>query len=270
MHAAASIALSYRTIVFDQLGSTNQEGLDRARAGDRGRLWIRALMQTQGRGRVGRPWSSPVGNLYTSLILVDPSPMRFAPQLGFVAGVALASAVRRLPGVPDAVRLKWPNDLVYRGAKLAGILVEGCHRPDGAFACVIGFGVNCLSHPTGLDYPTTDLAEIGASAPSADELSRHLASEMGAALDLWDRGRNFGAVRERWLDLALPNGAPLTVRTSQSKTEGRFETIDEDGRLMLRTETGFLTVDAADVFPGFEAPAPAEASCDPEILNRVH
>ncbi len=252
MNDASPIERSYRTVVFDQLGSTNQEGLDRAHRGDRGRLWIRALRQTQGRGRMGRPWSSPVGNLYASLLLIDPSGTRYAPQLGFVAGVALARAVRRLPSVPDAVRLKWPNDLVHEGAKLAGILIEGCGRADGTFACVIGFGVNCISHPGGLDYRATDLAEVSRRFPSADHLGRVLADEMAATLDLWDGGRGFGFVRENWLDLALPRGTPLIVSTHGSRTEGRFDTIDDGGRLRLSTAAGPLSVEAADVFPVLE------------------
>ncbi len=250
---------SFRSITFDKLGSTNQEGLDRARRGDRGRLWIRALAQTQGRGRIGRTWSSPPGNLYASLLLVDPSEPRCAPQIGFVAGVALARAVRRLPGADHDLRLKWPNDLVHRGAKLAGILIEGCRRPDGALACVIGFGVNCVSHPVGLDYPTTDIGEVTGLPPSADDLGKILAIEMADAISLWNRGQGFASLREAWLGLALEKGTPLTVKTSSATTFGWFDTIDEAGRLRLRTDLGVVTIEAADVFAGAADAVPAHS-----------
>ena len=244
----SAVGAGYRLIVYETLGSTNQEALSRGRAGEDGRLWLQARAQTEGRGRKGRAWSSPAGNLYTTLLLVDPAEPRRAAEIGFVAGLALARAVRRLPGMPDDVRIKWPNDLVCRGAKLAGILVEGTQRPDNVFACAIGFGVNCVSHPTVPAYPTTDLSAIAAREISATSVLNLLSSEMVAALALWDKGMGFVEVRDAWLGLALPAGSALTVTTPSSTTQGLFDTIDQRGRLVLRTVTGLWTVEAADVF----------------------
>ena len=207
-----------------------------------------ARRQTEGRGRVGRSWSSPEGNLYVSLLLVDPAETRHAPELGFVAGLALARAVVEAVGRLPRLFIKWPNDLVHDGAKFAGILVEGTQTPSGAFAAVIGFGVNCRSHPSRLDYPTTDVESFAGSPCSPMSLLASLSRHVVDGLALWDRGRNFAAVRDAWLAMALPMGAPLSVRTSLSRTQGAFETIDDHGRLILRTATGLLTVDAADVF----------------------
>jgi BirA family biotin operon repressor/biotin-[acetyl-CoA-carboxylase] ligase len=146
----------WRVARFARLGSTSDEARRRALLGDPGRLWIVAGEQTRGRGRHGRSWSSPRGNLYASALLVDPCEAAKAPQIGFVAGVALVKAVEDLGGA--GVALKWPNDLMWNGAKLAGLLVEGLAAPGRGLACVVGVGVNCSSSPHGLAYPVTDLA----------------------------------------------------------------------------------------------------------------
>ncbi len=155
----AALIAGYREIHFSTLASTNEDALVRARAGEADTLWIVAESQTQGRGRVGRVWSSPPGNLYASLMLRDPADMRKAPELGFVAGLALARAVAEILGDSEAFRIKWPNDLVRGSAKFAGLLVEGTQLAGGGYGCVIGFGVNCASHPMGLEYPTTAINE---------------------------------------------------------------------------------------------------------------
>ena len=188
----AAVAAGYRHLAFDTLGSTNDEALSRARAGDPGKLWIVAGSQSRGRGRVGRSWSSPVGNLYASLLLVDPAEPRFAAELGFVAGLALARAVNRVAGRPDEVRIKWPNDLVRHGAKLAGVLVEGTQLPGGAFACVLGFGVNCASHPSGLPYRGNPHRELRQRHRGhRPRCSRPFRYPSSRCWSLWNGGREF-------------------------------------------------------------------------------
>lgn len=244
---AAEVA-GYRCEFHETLGSSNQYALDVAQRGGAGRLWVQAGAQSSGRGRSGRGWTSPPGNLYASLLLVDPAEPRCLPQLGFVAGLALVRAVRRLPGVPAHVQLKWPNDLVYAGAKVAGILAESTRIDGGRTACVVGFGVNCRSHPGGLSYETTDLARLSGLDQPPERLLRHLTATMLACLSLWDRGRNFPGVRDAWLAAALPKWSKLTVRCGSSMQQGLFDTIDVSGRLVLQTASGPMTVDAADVF----------------------
>lgn len=220
----------------------------RAQAGDRGPLWVVAARQSDGRGRQGRVWTSPPGNLYASLLLVDPVAPARAPQLGFVAGVALAEAVAACAEPASPVLIKWPNDLVHDGAKLAGILVEGGRCHDGRFACVLGFGVNRLSHPEGLPYPATDLFSIARSRPGLDTLMETLSARFADALDRFDRGRGFSVIRDDWLGHALPAGTPITVSTPSVRADGVFETIDAGGRLVLTTGSGTVTIDAGDVF----------------------
>ncbi len=246
--AERAIRAGYRINSFEVLGSTSDEAMRRAQAGDRGPLWVVAARQTGGRGRQGRVWTSPPGNLYASLLLVDPVAPAVAPQLGFVAGVALAEAVEACAAPAGPVLIKWPNDLVHGGAKLAGILVDGGRCRDGRFACALGFGVNRLSHPEGLPYPATDLFSIAPARPGLDTLMEALSAKLAEVLDLFDRGRGFAAVREAWLARALPRGTPMTVATSSVRADGVFETIDAGGRLVLTTSDGTIVIDAGDVF----------------------
>lgn len=202
--------------------------------------------QTGGRGRLGRGWASPPGNLYASLALIDPAPVAAAPQLGFVAGVALHEALSRLTG-PLAGRLaiKWPNDLLLGGAKLAGILVDGTTLPDGRLAAVIGMGVNLASHPGNTPYAATDLRETGLRP--ADVLPV-LAGTMADMLALWDEGRGFPRICEIWLGRAHALGRNITVNTGKITRQGIFRSLDAHGRLMLETEQGLALIEAGDIF----------------------
>lgn len=242
----------YRVAHFDTLGSTNDEAMARLKAGDPGALFIVANSQTKGRGRQGRAWTSPPGNLYASLALVDPAPPATAPRLGFVAGVALANALRTRLGGDARLQIKWPNDIVFAGAKLAGVLLESAGLPDGRLGCAIGFGVNCLSHPEGLPYRATDLREAGAGIADVGKVLAALAIEMHRQLAIWDRGEGFAAIRAAWLNLAAGLGERITVATPRQTFVGMFRGLDPAGRLMVETGAGYATVDAGDVFlPGF-------------------
>jgi BirA family transcriptional regulator, biotin operon repressor / biotin---[acetyl-CoA-carboxylase] ligase len=237
----------WRVARLDSVGSTNDEARRRALAGDAGRLWIIAREQTEGRGRRGRTWASPPGNLYASALLIAPSAVAIAAQIGFVAGVALRRAVGDL-GASDEVRLKWPNDLVWRGAKLAGLLVEGVALPDGRLACIVGIGVNCASAPTGLAYPVDALSNVLRRAISPDELFARLAFRFEESLLLWRRGADFAALRAQWLGYAAGLGSPIKIAGAQGSREGIFETLDAHGRLVLRGAGGLETVEAGDLF----------------------
>ena len=238
--------------------STNDEAMARARAGDPGHLWIVAEAQTGGRGRQGRVWSSPPGNLYASLLLIDPAPPGRAPELGFVAGVALHEALTAALGPDDRLALKWPNDILHDDAKLSGMLLEGALTPDGRFAVVIGMGVNCRSHPATTPYRAVDLAEIGTTLADPRDIFERLAAAMARWLAIWSAGEGFAAVRERWLAHAAGLGRDIAVATPTQKLHGRFETIDAQGRLVLATGAGRAVIEAGDVFvtaPARLAPA---------------
>ena len=250
----ASTFLAPRIERHASLGSTNDEAMRLARGGHAGNVWVVADEQTGGRGRQGRVWFSPKGNLYASLLLVDPAPVARMPELGFVAGVALAQAIRATLGGSDGVEIKWPNDMVAHGAKLAGLMLEGAGLADGRFACVIGFGVNCASHPDGpgrpggLPYQAQHLDALAGRAISPAEILARLSFKMTEWLGLYNRSDNFAAVRETWLSLAAGLGGPLRVRAAGGDLHGIFQTIDASGRLVLAKDGTTTHVDAGDVF----------------------
>jgi BirA family biotin operon repressor/biotin-[acetyl-CoA-carboxylase] ligase len=232
---------------LDVVDSTNAEALRLAKAGERGPLWIVAKEQGRGRGRRGRAWVSPAGNLYATLMLADPAPAAAAPQLGFVAALALHDAAgAAAPALAPRLALKWPNDLLCAGRKIAGILIEGEGDP---VVVAVGIGVNCRHHPDATEFPSTDFAAEGADVGAA-VLFDHLATATRARLMLWNRGAGFADIRAAWLSRALGLGQPIRVRLAERETTGCFETIDDAGRLVLRTARGEVeTVAAGDVFP---------------------
>ena len=169
-----AIEAGVRLETLAAIGSTNAEARLRAQRGERGPLWITATAQSAGRGRHGRTWISPPGNLYASLLLRDPSSFEHAPQLAFVAALALRDAiVAEAAALAPQLTFKWPNDLLLAGDKCAGILIEGEAAFDGEEAqvpkqlsVIVGIGVNCTSHPSrsgGTSFPATDLQAHGAA-----------------------------------------------------------------------------------------------------------
>lgn len=245
--APEAVAYGMSLGVFDAIGSTNDEALGFVQQGLGLAHWVVARQQNAGRGRSGRSWSSPVGNLYASLALSHPCEPRHAPQLGFVAGLALHHAVTDVTGVTaDRLTIKWPNDLLLDRAKVAGLLVEGSVGQGTSYA-VIGMGVNCLSHPKDTPYAATDLAASGA-AVTADMLFERLSMRMAEALNLWNRGEHFVLIRKAWLTRAAGRGETIRVRSGENAREGIFRDIDEEGRLLLEGANGLETVLAGDVF----------------------
>jgi BirA family biotin operon repressor/biotin-[acetyl-CoA-carboxylase] ligase len=235
-----------RHIALGTTGSTNAEALKLARAGERGPLWITAQSQSAGRGRRGSTWVSAAGNLYASLLVSQPSAPERAPQLSFVAGLALHDAVAECaPQMGPLLKLKWPNDLLLGPDKLAGILIEGENVPH--FAVVVGFGVNCVSHPGGTDYPATDLSRAGAIV-KPDALFAALSAAMQRRLAQWQGGDGFPSIRADWLKRAAGLGELIRVRLPERELSGRFNSLDEAGRLVVEQPGGFATVTAGEVF----------------------
>jgi BirA family biotin operon repressor/biotin-[acetyl-CoA-carboxylase] ligase len=249
----------FRLTFFGEAGSTNDLALAAAGEADVGHHWFVAGRQTAGRGRQGRAWESPAGNLHATLLLVAPCAAADAPKLGFVAGVALHAAVRDVaPGVAG-LALKWPNDLLADGAKLAGILLEGRMLPGGRQAVAIGIGVNLAVEPDGLPYPTTSLARLGART-TPDVLFASLSDRLAEALALFDEGRGFAAIRARWSAAALPSGAPLEVRRAAGPLAGIFKGLDDDGRLLLDAAGTLHRIEAGDVHLRSTADAARQAA----------
>jgi BirA family biotin operon repressor/biotin-[acetyl-CoA-carboxylase] ligase len=246
MNRDATGLAGVRHITYETLGSTNAEALTLARAGERGPLWITASSQSAGRGRRGSAWASPPGNLYASLLLSEPSPKPLAPQLSFVAALALHDALCDCaPRLGPLFKLKWPNDLLLGPDKLAGILIEG--ESEAVFAVVIGFGVNCINHPLDTFFPATDLRLTGAVV-APEVLFAALSVAMLHRLAQWQSCAGFATIRADWLARAAGLGEDIRVRLPERELRGRFHGIDEAGRLQVEQPSGLATVTAGEVF----------------------
>ena len=205
-------------------------------------VWLRAERQTAGRGRQGRAWVSPPGNLSASTLVRlrpgDPPPA----TLGLVAAVALDEALRVYLRDGD-LRLKWPNDLLIDGAKLSGILLE---RIDDAV--VVGTGVNLAHDPDLPERRTTSLRREGVIVDPAAFLEV-LADGFARWLSTW-RTAGLAPIRARWLERAHPVGSALSARLPDGTTlDGLFAGLDPSGALILRLADGRShVIHAADVF----------------------
>jgi BirA family biotin operon repressor/biotin-[acetyl-CoA-carboxylase] ligase len=254
---AAAIRAGVRLEACDTVGSTNAMALHRARGGERGPLWITARRQTAGRGRRGRAWVSEPGNLYATLLLTDPSPAERAAELSFVAALATCDAVVEAASTAGPhIALKWPNDVLIDGSKVAGILIEGeSGRP---LAVAIGIGVNCTHHPGDGAFPATNLAAVGFEV-SPEHLFRVLSRTMLDRLTQWRRGSGFPAIRADWLERATGLGRDIRVAIGERDLEGRFDRFDEAGHLVLGLPDGTTaTIAAGEVFP-------LDAMSDPDL-----
>ena len=190
-----------------------------------------------GRGRAGRTWLSPPGNLYASTIVRLHPGEPEAATLALVAAVALDEIASAY--APGKLQIKWPNDLMAGAAKLAGILLE-----RGGDAVVIGFGINLAHHPENLERPTASLAALIGSAPDPAVFLADLADTFARWLGRW-RGEGLAPLRARWLQRAHPVGSALKT----SEVAGLFEGLDQDGALLLRRADGRIeTIRAGDVF----------------------
>lgn len=226
-------------VALDSVGSTNDEAGRLAEQGAPEGTVVWAREQTGGRGRRGRHWASPVGNLYSSTIVRPRCSAARAAELGFVAALAVAD----LADTRRSVRLKWPNDVLVDGGKVAGILPESSVGQNGqAEHVVLGIGVNVAFAPQLPDmrYPG---AALGGSVESALE---RLAAGLARWLAVW-RSQGFDVVRQRWLEKAGPIGADVDVKLGDELVRGRFAGLDVTGALLLETPSGRRTITSGEV-----------------------
>jgi len=249
--AGSCRSLASEPLIFDEIDSTNAEARRRAEAGETGPLWIAARRQTGGRGRRGRPWETGAGNLAATLLLTTAKPPLQAAQVAFVAALAVADLASAYAD-PSRVTVKWPNDVLIGGRKVAGILVESGVLGDGRLWLGVGVGVNLATPPVAAERPATSFADHLSTPlnapPSPDAALIELAVAFDRWVDLWD-GYGFGPIAEAWTARAHGLGRPCTVRLERETLEGVALGLDADGALRLRLADGAIRrITAGDVF----------------------
>lgn len=241
----------YGRRILAEVDSTLNEAA-RIAPGLSGPEWILARRQTAGRGRRGRAWADPVGNFAATLVLFPKGDPGQVALRSFVAALAVFDACVALTGRSDGFALKWPNDVLLNGGKLAGILLESAGQGGAVSHLSIGIGVNLVATPSvdevekGALRPVSVLSETGIGV-SPDEFLGALAPAFAKheeQLTVF----GFDPVRRAWLDRAARLGQQITARTGNFETTGTFETVDAKGNLVLLTPKGRVSIPAADVF----------------------
>lgn len=241
----------YGRRVLAEVDSTNAEAA-RIVPGLTGPEWILGLTQVAGRGRRGRPWTMPAGNFAGTLVLPVSEPPQVVALRSFVASLALYEAFVAVTGRSDMLALKWPNDVLVNGGKVAGILLESLGRHGGRDWLAIGMGVNLAGAPDvgevepGALRPVSLMSEAGVRV-TPEEFLAVLASAY-AREEARFVALGFAGLRDAWLSRAARLGAVITARTGRHEFTGTFETVDDAGNLVLRTASGRQAIAAADVF----------------------
>ncbi len=247
MMAHVPMPAGCRLIVHARIGSTSDEAKRLASDGEAAWTVVWAGEQTAGRGRRARGWRSPPGNLYCSTVLRPDCAPAAAMQLGFAAAIAVAETVAPLLDDTARLRLKWPNDVLLDGQKLAGILPEASVSGRQVEWLVMGIGINVVSHPDDAGIAATDLAAAGIAARPETLLPVLVAALMQGVVGWQESG--FAAVRRSWLKWAMAVGSPITVRLGEAgRVAGRFGGVDDSGALLLETGCGTRVITTGEVF----------------------
>jgi BirA family biotin operon repressor/biotin-[acetyl-CoA-carboxylase] ligase len=237
--------------ILDTVDSTNAHAF-RMAPQHAGPCWFLAGEQTAGRGRRARAWASPRGNFHATLLLHPTEPAATVALRSFAAALALRDAFVALIGLPGAFALKWPNDVLLNGGKVAGILLESAGAGQGVAQLAIGIGVNLIAAPDasqvepGALRPVSLLGETGLRVTPEAFLNA-----LAPAYAAWEQTftqHGFAPLRRAWLDHAARLGQPIRARTGTETREGIFEAIDETGALILRQSHGSVAIPAAEVF----------------------
>jgi BirA family biotin operon repressor/biotin-[acetyl-CoA-carboxylase] ligase len=233
----------YGLKAHDELDSTNAQARRLAGNGEAGPLWITAARQSAGRGRRGRSWESPAGNLAASLLIRPTRPLAQWAQLSFAAAIATADVAAQL--APQArITVKWPNDVLGDSRKLAGILLE-----TAGTALIIGIGVNLAAYPDDTEFPAISLSALGAKPAAPEDALALLAAGFAQWYEVW-RVDGFAPIRDAWLARAAGLGQRIRARLPDRERMGVFEGIDADGALLLNEAGRTTAIVAGEVFFG--------------------
>lgn len=237
----------YDLHAFESLDNTNDEARRLAEAGAAEGVLVWTRMQGAGRGRRGRSWLSPPGNLYASLLLRPDCQAFAAAQLSFVAALAIHEAVSGALAKPQRAYLKWPNDVLIVGRKVAGVLLESkITGGAGLDWLIIGTGINIATYPGDLERPATSLRDEDSDIDVAGALEAYAGAFLGFYRQ-W-RAEGFAPIRSAWLARARGVGELIDVRLDKEEFSGIFEGMDENGALRVQTADGLRLVTAGDVF----------------------
>lgn len=247
--ATPAMPAGYRLRFFDEVDSTMEEARRCAEAGEAGGLWLWAGQQKAGRGRRGRAWASAPGNLYCTLLLRPDCTAEDGARLSFAAALGVAEALDSFINDAGRVALKWPNDVLVDGRKVAGILLESTAGAEGRLTWLaIGIGVNLVTYPEETQHPATSLAAAHGSAPAPGAVLGVLAERLCAWIETW-RTEGFEPIRAAWLARAARVGQTIEVRLSGETLTGTFSALDRAGYLVLEQPDGSTRrIGAGDVF----------------------
>lgn len=248
MIPAPALPPGWRLAQHSVIGSTNDEAKRLARAGAAERTIVWALAQTRGRGRRGRPWHSPPGNLYASLILRPRVPPERAAQLGFVAALAVGGALEALVPALAGLSYKWPNDVLLDGRKICGILLESeTGAGERLSFLVAGIGINLRAAPPESAFPATSLVAQGFPEIAPAAMLAALTQEFERWMGCWEAD-GFLPIRAAWRTRAIL-GTSARVRLDRLTLHGRLIDIDDEGALLLEEAGGCRRISAGEVFP---------------------
>lgn len=232
---------------FDEIDSTVVEARRRAERGETGPVWLIARKQTAGRGRRGRAWVSPEGNLFATYLFSTTRPPAEIALLGFATGIAIAETVEAIIGA-GRVTLKWPNDVFIDGAKASGIMLDSGALASGVWVA-LAFGVNLANSPEAIDQPTISLrAVLPPDAPAPEPLA--FLAQLRPRLEGWAQRlvtEGFEPLRTAWMARAHALGANVRVVQGETTLEGRVVGLSVRGELELDTADGRRLIAAGDV-----------------------
>ncbi|MDQ6982696.1 MAG: biotin--[acetyl-CoA-carboxylase] ligase [Mariprofundus sp.] len=234
-------------MILEETGSTNQDAMQQAEKGAEEGLVIFANRQLHGKGRLGRIWHTMPASLAASILLRPDLPPEQVPQLSLLTAVALHEVLSRY--APD-IRIKWPNDLLHNGKKVAGILTEMRAEPGRVHTVVLGFGINLTAPadgwPSDINKPATDLTTISTSTASKTELAIAILNAVDQWYDIYLQ-HGFAPVHRAWWQAHAASGARVSVYDGRQYIEGTATALDDDGALLLDTGNGVKRIIAGDL-----------------------
>lgn len=239
---------NYNLLIFDEIDSTNSEAIRLARSGLSGNFIIWAKSQSAGRGRYGKTWVSDPGNFFISLLLDDEITISRQPQISFISALALYEAIniiaKQKGGFVDLL-FKWPNDLLIKGEKAAGILLESV-TISGKNYLIIGIGVNIDTKPN-INIPVTTLAENGLEIDNQGHLLNYFMGYFDKYLAEWKK-KGFVKFRKNWLKKAYRLNDVITIDDGNNRVSGIFNDIDFAGSIRIKLACGqIFTLSAGEI-----------------------